>query len=156
MAWEPTIAELEVFLGGAHVLRTLCDPNRTGQTDRTIAQSYLLSGTGMVRRRAEVKHDPETLANLDPESAQFLHDAALALAARIAYERGAQGQAMPQRVADLAQREDSNLLELAEGKQRLGRAAGGKVAAINQPAKIVDPDPTGEGISRAGFARGFT
>ena len=72
MAWDPTIAELEVFLGGAHVLRTLSDPNRTGQTDRTIAQSYILSGAGMVRRRAEVKHDPETLASLDAESALVL------------------------------------------------------------------------------------
>lgn len=156
MAWEPSIAELERFLGGAHVLRTLCDPNRTGQTDAAIAQSYVDAGVAETRERVEVKHDPETIEALDTVSTQRLRDAAMALAARVAYERGAQGQAMPPKVGEAAERADTWLSDLAEGKRRLGRAAGGKVAALNQPAKLVDPDPTGVGISRAGFARGFT
>ena len=156
MAWEPTVAELERFLGGAHVLRSLTDPNRTGQTDPATAQSYLDAGVAETRERVEVKHDPETIESLDAPSTQRLRDAALACAARIAYERGAQGQAMPPKVASAAERADAWLMDLAEGKRRLGRSAGGKVAALNQPAKIVDPDPNGQGISRAGFAKGFT
>ena len=37
-------------------------------------------------------------------------------------------------------------------------AADGSVLgyALDQPAKVVDPDPQGTGISRAAFARGFT
>src|SRR4051812_7246489 len=155
MAWEPTIADLERYLGGAKVLRTLADPNRTGQTDATIAQSYVDGGVAETRERVEVKHDPETIAALDTVSTQRLRDAALALAARISYERGAQGQAMPPKLADAAQRADTWLEELASGTRRLGRAAGGTAAAINQPAKIVSPDPDGQGISREAFARGF-
>ena len=156
MTWEPTIADLERYLGGAHVLRALCDPNRTGQIDPAIAQSYVEAGVAETRERVEVKHAPETIESLDTVSTQRVRDAALACAARIAYERGAQGQAMPPKVAEAAQRADTWLTDLAEGTRRLGRGAGGKVAALNQPAKIVDPDPKGEGISRAGFARGFT
>jgi hypothetical protein len=156
VAWEPTIAEFEEFLGGAHVLRQLTDPNRTGQPNYGTAQTYLDAGCAEVRERIEVKHTPETVANLDAVSAQRTHDAALAMAARIAYERGAQGQAMPQKLADAATRADTWLDELVEGKRRLGRAAGGRAAALDQPAKVVDPDPQGTGISRAAFARGFT
>ena len=103
-----------------------------------------------------MKHDPETIAGLDTTTTQRLRDASLALAARIAYERGGQGQVMPDKFARAADRADTWLDELAAGQRRLGRSAGGRVAAINQPAKLVDPDPDGTGISRAGFGRGFT
>ena len=156
MSWKPTLADLERFLGGAHVLRTLSDPNRTGQADLDIAGSYLVAGIAEARERVEVKHDPETIETLDEESTQRLRDAALACAARISYERGGKGQVMPPKLAEAADRADTWLRELAAGLRRLGRAAGGKVAALNQPAKLVDPDPLGEGISRAGFRRGFT
>ena len=69
MAWEPTIAEFEEFLGGAHVLRQLTDPNRTGQPNYATAQTYLDAGCAEVRERIEVKHTPETVANLDAVSA---------------------------------------------------------------------------------------
>jgi hypothetical protein len=133
----------------------LSDPNRTGQPDLAIVQTYLDAGCAEVRERVEVKHDPETIAALDTVSQQRLRDAALALAARIAYERGAQGQAMPPQQAAAAARADTWLNDLVEGHRRLGRAAGGQVAPPNQPAEIVDFDPFGDGISRAGFARGF-
>ena len=154
-AWEPTVADLERFLGGGHVLRSLADPNRTGQVDQTIAQGFLNSGIGETTDRVEVKHDPETIATLDERTTQRLRDAALALAARAAYTRGGQGQVMPTHLAEEAERADAWLNDLAAGLRRLGRSAGGVVAAINQPAKLVDPDPQGTGISRAGFARGF-
>lgn len=154
--WEPSIADLERLLGGALVLRTLCDPNRTGQTDLGIAQSYIDAGCAEVRERVEVKHDPEVLDTLDTVSSQRLRDAATALAGRIAYERGAQGQAMPSKVESAAARADAWLVDLADGRRRLGRGSGGTAAALNQPAKLCDPDPSGTGISRAGFARGFT
>lgn len=156
MAWEPSIAEFEDFLGGAHVLRQLTDPNRRGQPNYITAQTYLDAGCAEVRERLEVKHTPETIANLDTVSAQRTHDAALAMAARIAYERGAQGQAMPPKTAEAAARADSWLNELVEGKRRLGRASQGREASLNQPAKVVDPDPQGASISRAAFAKGFT
>src|SRR5439155_4243839 len=124
MSWEPTIADLERYLGGAKVLRTLADPNKTGQTDLTIAQSYVDGGVAETRERVEVKHDPETIAALDTVSTQRLRDAALALAARIAYERGAQGQAMPQHLGVAAERADTWLEDLAGGTRRRGPSSG--------------------------------
>lgn len=149
--WRPAIADLTRYLGGGHVLRTLADPNKTGQVDTAIAQSYLDAGCGRVSQRALVKYDAETLDALDTESAQTLFDMALAQAARTAYTRGGQGQVMPDNIAEDARRADKDLDDLKNGDIKLSRVSGGVEASITQPAKIVDYDPDGKGISRLGF-----
>jgi hypothetical protein len=155
MAWEAMPADLERALGGADVLVMLADPARTGAADEEIVWAFLNAGAAEVRERVEVKHDPETLANLDATSAQRLTDANSALSARVAWERGARGQAVPDHVESAAARAETWLTDLATGLRRLGRSKGGTPAALGQPVGVVDFDPLASGISVAGFKRGF-
>jgi hypothetical protein len=148
-----TQVDLEIAVGGAAVLRQLADPNRTGVVQPAIVTDYLESGAAELRSAVEVKHDPETIANLDQDSLRRLRDANAAISARIAYSKGGLGQAMPEYVRDAAERAEKFADQLAIGQRRLGRVAGGTGAPINQPATIVDFDPGGHGISVTGFAK---
>lgn len=155
MSWEAAQSDLERAVGGARELRQLADPNSTGTADAATVQDYLDAGAAEVRSATEIKHDPETLANLDTPSQRRLKDANAALSARVAYVRGGRGLAMPEQVAAAADRADQFLDQLARGERRLGRVANGKVAAINQPVGVVDFDRLGGGVSILGFKRGF-
>lgn len=155
MAWEATQADLELAVGGAKELKQLSDPDDTGAVVASLVLDYLETGAAEVRSAAEVKHDPETLAALDTPSQRRLRDANAALSARTAYVKGGKGLAMPEHVGLAAERADKFLDQLARGERRLGRVSGGLVAAINQPAGVVDHDPNGAGVSVAGFKRGF-
>ncbi len=155
MSFSIGIGDLAAALGGEAYLRQLADPNKTGQTDEAIAQGYIDSGMATVLTKVEVKHDPETIANLDEPSLRKLKDTAAHLAARVAYEDGGQGMAMPEWVEKRAERADKFLEDLTQGRARLGRVAGGAQAAINQPAGSVDHDPMGRKVSVTGFKRGF-
>lgn len=159
-------ADLENALGGATVLLQLSDPNKTGQIQQPLVFDYLEDGAAQVRAAAEIKHDPEVLANLDTPSLKRLVDANAALSARTAYEKGGLGMAMPEWIRDRAERADKFCDDLAHGLRRLGRVAGGAVAAINQPTGTVDYDPNGDGgnnsdgspaarISMTGLKLGF-
>jgi phage gp36-like protein len=161
-----TQADLEIAVGGAQVLKQLADPNRSGTTQLSIVVDYLEDGAGEIRAATEIKHDPETLANLDPVSLRRLQDSNTALSARIAYEKGGRGMAMPDYVRERAERADKFLDDLAKGLRRLGRVAGGTVAALSQPVGTVDHDPNGDGgedangaptnkITVAGLMQGF-
>ena len=148
-------ANLEVALGGAAILAQLADPGRSGQIDDDIVTDYLESGAAEIRSASEVKHDPEVLANLDADSLRRLRDANASLSARIAYEKGGLGLAMPDHVRDRAERAERFLDQLAKGERRLGRVSGGTAAAINQPVGVVSFDPEASGVSIDGFKRGF-
>lgn len=147
-------ADLEIALGGADVLLQLADPNGLGVLDISIVEDYLESGAAEVRSAVEIKHDPETIANLDSDATRRLRDANASLSARIAYEKGSKGMAMPDRVRERADRTDRWLDLLAEGKRRLGRVAGGATAAINQPAQTVNFDPHNHKTSISSFKKG--
>lgn len=134
MSFPCTQADLERALGGADVLRTLADPNKTGAIDSATVQDYIDAGAALIRAAAEIKHDPEVIANLDAPSLARLQKCNARLSARIAYEDGGKGLAMPDQVAKRADWEDEFLEMLAAGRRRLGRVAGGGQAAINQPA----------------------
>lgn len=161
-------SDLEIALGGKAVLLQLADPNNQGAPDPATVTDYLESGAVLVRSAVEVKHDPETIANLDAASLRLLLDANAALSARIAWEKGGKGMACPTHTAERADRYDAIVDKIAEGKRRLGRVAGGTSAAINQQAEIVDYDSSNpkisinaqanqkaSGISIDGFRRGF-
>lgn len=150
-----TEADLEIAVGGAKILAQLADPSGVGQPSAAVIQDYLESGAAEIRSAAEIKHDPETLANLDSDSLRRLRDANAALSARVAYTKGGLGLAMPEHVAGAADRADRFGDQLAKGERRLGRVMGGTAAAINQPAKVVDYDSTASKVSIAGFKRGF-
>lgn len=147
--------DLEIAVGGAKQLRQLADPDNTGTALESRINDYLEAGAGEVRSAAEIKHDPETLANLDADSLRRVRDANAALSARHAYTKGGRGLAMPEFVAAAADRADTFLDLLAKGLRRLGRVSGGKVAAINQPSGTVDFDSGGHGVSVSGFKKGF-
>jgi hypothetical protein len=148
-----TQADLEIAVGGAAVLRQLADPNRTGSPQPAIVTDYLEGGAAELRSATEVKHDPETLANLDADSLRRLRDANAAISARIAYAKGGLGQAMPDYIRESAERAEKFADQLAIGQRRLGRVAGGTGAPINQPATIVDYDPGGHAISITAFQK---
>lgn len=160
-------SDLERALGGAAVLVQLADPNKTGNVDSNTVTDLLNDGAAELRSAVEVKHDPEVIANLDTASRRLLAKTNAALSARIAYERGSKGLAMPDNVARAAERADKFCDQLASGERRLARVAGGKVAAVSQAADdgIVDHDPlttakidtvtTPPSISIAQFKLGF-
>ena len=153
-------ADLETGLGGPSVLLQLADFGNTGSLAdvgvQAVIVDYLETGAARVRAAAEVKHDPETLDALDTASKRLLVAWNVDLSVRIAWEKGARGQAVPQRVAERAERTERDLDRLADGHLRLGRVAGGTVAAINQPAESRDPDPDLTGLSINAFrATGF-
>lgn len=159
-------SDLEIALGGAAALVDLADFNLDGVADASVVTDYLESGAAEVRSAVEVKHDPETIDNLDAASLRRLIDANAAISARIAWEKGGKGMGMPAWIKERAERNDRFLEALADGKRRLGRAAGSIPAAINQPAGVVDYDPNGDGgidrkgrptsrLSMKGFLRGF-
>jgi phage gp36-like protein len=163
-----TQPDLETALGGPRVLAQLADYNLDGVADAAVVTDYLESGAAEVRTAVEVKHDPEVITALDSPSLRRLLDANAALSARIAWEKGGKGAAMPEWVRDRAERADKFLDDLAKGFRRLGRVAGGTQAAVTQAkvAGVVDQDPNGDGgldssgapaarISIAGLMRGF-
>lgn len=155
MAAFCTQGDLEIGLGGAQVLKQLSDPGKTGSPQAAYITDYLEAGAAEIRAASEIKHEPEVLANLDSDSLRRLRDANVSLSARIAYEKGGLGMAMPEWVQQRAERADRFLEQLATGARRLGRVAGGKAAAINQPADVVDFDPDAQDISIAAFKFGF-
>lgn len=159
-------ADLELAVGGAALLVQLSDPGKTGQAQPSIVANYLMGGAAEIRTAVEVKHDPEVIANLDEPSLRRLIDANAALSARIAYEKGGKGMAMPDYVEKAAERADRFLDQLGKGERRLGRVAGSTAAAVSQATGIglVDYDKTATaaldpskaaGVSIAGFKRGF-
>ncbi len=137
------------------MLRQLADPSDLGYADAAIVDDYLEDGAAQVRSAVEIKHDPETIDNLDTPSLKRLIDANAALSARTAYEKGGKGVAMPEWVRERAERTDRFLDDLAKGTRRLGRTAGGTAAALSQPVGVVDHDEDGSGISVTGFKKGF-
>jgi hypothetical protein len=143
-----TRADLELALGGADVLRQLADPNRSGQPQDSIILGYLLEGASELRTASEVKHDPETLANLDADSLDRMRRANTALSARIAYEEGGRGLGVPDHVERRAARAETFIEKLRTGEARLGRVAGGTSAPINQDVGGVDYDSQ-DNLSRA-------
>jgi hypothetical protein len=159
---------LEIALGGARVLTQLADLDGDGVADAAVVTDYLESGAAELRTAVEVKHDPETIAALDTTSLRRLSDANAALSARVAWEKGGKGAAMPQWTRERADRADKFADDLAHGRRRLGRAAGQPGAVTTQASNtgVVDPDPNGDGgtnrngvaqkrITMAGLLKGF-
>lgn len=154
-----TRADLEEAVGGAATLLQLADFAHTGNAlDAGVAariNGWLEDGAGEVRSRAEVRHDPETLAALDVTSLRRCIDANACLSGRVAFEKGTSGLAMPDKLAARCERIDAWLVELGAGRVRLGRASGQTAAAINQDVGVYDHDPRGMAVSDTGFRRGF-
>lgn len=151
-------ADLEVALGGPAVLLQLVDYDATGSLAGAGAQAvltdYLEVGAARVRAAVEVKHEPEAINNLSPSSRRMLASWNADLSARVAWEKGGRGQAMPQAVADRAERAERDLDRLAAGQLRLGRVAGGAAAGITQPASgAVDYDKLGRATSLTGLRK---
>lgn len=149
-------ADLEIALGGPAVLLQLSDLAETGSLADAGSQAaitdYLETGASRVRAAVEVKHDPETIAALDAASRRLLVAWNADLSARVAWEKGGKGQALPRAVADRADRAERDLDRIAAGTLRLGRSAGGTAAGINQPASgAVDYDSRGEATSLRGL-----
>lgn len=148
-------ATLEIALGGAQYLVQLADWDMDGVADDVVVTDFLESGAAEIRPALEVKHDPETIANLDAGSLRRLQDANASLSARIAWEKGSKGQATPEPIRERAERTERFLNELAQGTKRLGRVAGGQVPSLGQFVGVVDPDPNGCGMSITGLKGGF-
>jgi hypothetical protein len=154
-----TRSDLEIAVGGAKYLLQLADRNKTGNpNDANVVSTingWLDEGASRILQKASIKHEPEVLANLDAASLVQCRRWNKALAGRLAYRDGAAGLAMPEQLADGAREADEDLVQLAEGKIRLARVAGGKAAALGQPVGVVDYDPLAKGLSIAGLKLGF-
>lgn len=151
------VGDVEVACGGAKFLLQLADFDDTGDLNNINVQS-VISGwmedeAATIRSKAEIKHDPETLANLDTPSLRKLLDVNATLAARTAYEKGAKGLALPPHLEARCVRADKFLDDLATGNARLGRVAGGGVPALNQKVGVVDYDRNRDGVSVASLRK---
>lgn len=157
--------DLAIALGGDEVLAQLADPNGTGSVQASLVEDYLEGPAGKIRSAVEVKHDPETIDNLDDASKRTLRDCNKWLSAEVAWLEGGRGQAIPQHITVRADQERIWLDSVAEGRRRLGRVTGGNAPALNQPVGTVDHDPIAtsliqptraeSGVSIASFKLGF-
>ncbi len=148
-------SDLEIALGSAAVLVQLADPNGTGTADFSIVTDYLESGAALVRSVVEVRHEPETIANLDADSQRLLRDCNKWLSARIAWIEGGQGQTCPERVEQMADKMETVIDQIRTGERRLGRASGGTAAALGQAVGVLSYDPDASRVSIAGFKLGY-
>jgi phage gp36-like protein len=150
-----TQTDLEIALGGALVLVQLADPNNTGTADEDVVTDYLESGAAIVRASVNKKFTPESIENLDAASRRLLRDCNKWLSAQIAWLEGGRGEAVPQRVADQAERVREMVDRISTGELTLAVVSGGTQPALSQPIGVMSYDPLGCGISIAGFKRGF-
>ena len=148
-------ADLEIALGGAATLRQLSDPDNTGTALTAMVTDFLESGAALVRAAISIKYTPESVENLDAASRRLLRDCNKWLSAEIAWLEGGRGQAVPNRVAEQADRTRDVLDRIAKGGLTFARVSGGTEPALAQVAGPLDFDPLGLGISVAGFKRGF-
>src|SRR6267142_738663 len=118
-----TQSDLETALGGQRVLTKLADFDEDGTSDVSVVTDYLESGAAELRTAVEVKHDPEVIANLDAASTRRLIDANAALSARIAWEKGGKGEAVPDWIDRRAARAEKFAEDLKDGRRRLGRVS---------------------------------
>lgn len=133
-----TQTDLSLAVGGDDKLLQLVDKTGSGNLASASCQAFITDlledGAAEVRAAVEVKHDPETVANLDAPSLKRLIEANAALSARLTWEKSSGGIAVPEYIERRAARAEDFLDKLTTGQRRLGRVAGGVAAAINQPA----------------------
>jgi phage gp36-like protein len=142
-------ANLERALGGADVLAELLDKNQDGAADADQVAEVLDEGSGELASYLQVNID---IATLRPPYPSILVLKAADVCAFWAWVRGSEGQAAPANI--VSAREIAIQWAVDAGKRRAGLGVVPK-PGLDPPAKMVDPDPMGMGISRKGFARGF-
>jgi phage gp36-like protein len=142
-------ADLERALGGANVLVELLDKNEDGVADADHVTDVLDEGSNELASYLQVNID---LSTLIPPYPRVLVLKAADVCAFHAWSRGSEHQAAPQNIQALY---DAAIRWAGDVGRR--RATLGVVPkpGLDPPAKMVDPDPAGMGISRAGFAKGF-
>jgi phage gp36-like protein len=142
-------ADSERALGGANVLVEILDKNEDGVADADHVIDVLDEGSNELASYLQVNID---LSTLIPPYPRVLVLKAADVCAFRAWSRGSEHQAAPQNIQALY---DAAIRWAGDVGRR--RATLGVVPkpGLDPPAKLVDPDPDGMGISRAGFARGF-
>lgn len=144
-------ADLEIALGGPSVLVQLSDRNGSGVANAAVVADYLGSGANYIASKIQIRHSAEALADLDDGAVQLLRDWNKWWSAGVAWDEGAQGQAMPPSLAKMVDRVEAQLEAVRTGKAVLGRSAGSKQAALSQFVGVVDHDPGGHRVSIAGL-----
>jgi hypothetical protein len=140
---------LERALGGATVLVELLDKDEDGEADPDQVAEVLDEGSGELASYLQVNID---LSTLKPPYPSILILKAADVCAFYAWARGSEHQATPANIVVL--RDAAIQWAIDAGKRRATLGVVPK-PGLDPPAKMVDPDPTGMGISRKGFSRGF-
>lgn len=144
-------ANLARAVGGPARLKELLDKDQDGIADADLV-NVALDDAGVDITTALAVNLQLDAGPLKPPYTEALISHAARCAAFHAWTIGGEGQAMPpwiaqRREAAIRWAEKAGIRQLT-----LGTAA---PAPAGRGPRIVDPDPDGTGISRAGFSRGF-
>jgi hypothetical protein len=131
------------------VLVQLLDKNGDGIADADLVADVLDAGSNELASYMQVTVD---LATLTPPYPRSLVLKAADACAFHAWSRGSEHQAAPENVQTLYDAAIRWATDVGGRKATLGVVP---KPGLDPPAVLVDPDPNGTGISRAGFARGF-
>lgn len=142
-------SDLERAVGGASVLVQLLDKDKDGFADIAMVNDVIDSATTDMASRIERAVDLSGLSQPYPLSLVMQSSK---MGAFYAWGSGSDGQAIPDPVR-----------MLYENAKQWGIDVGNRITSmgsvprptLDPPAKTVDPDPLGQGVSIGGFKKGF-
>jgi phage gp36-like protein len=144
-----TQADLERAAGGAAVIVKLLDKDEDGVADADHVEAVLVAGSSEIASYIQKTVELSSLTAPYP-SALVLKAADCGVFH--AWVRGSEGQAVPPNVQALYDAAIRWAVDVGRRQATLGVVP---KPGLDPPAKLVDADPAGMGISRRGFARGF-
>ncbi len=144
-----TQADLERAAGGAAVIVELLDKDKDGVADSDQVAAVIEAGSNEIATYIQVSVE---LSSLAPPYPRALVLKAADIGVFHAWVRGSEGQAVPPNVQAVYDAAVRWAVDVGRRRATLGVIP---KPGLDPPAKLVDADPDGLGISRRGFARGF-
>jgi len=141
--------DLERALGGAAILAQLSDKNGTGNIDAEFVSFVLDAGSMDIASYIQKAVDIASLQ--EPYQLSLVFKTADACAWR-AWLRGSYGQGIPQHVQAAYDLAIAWAKDVGDRAATLGTTP---KPALDPPAKLLDYDPQGSGVSIRGFKKGF-
>ena len=150
-----TQAQLERACGGADKLLQLADRQKTGDINSAGAQAFIaeILDDGFAEVNSYIALAVDT-ADVKLQTAPLLIRYELAFDCYLAWQRGAGGLAVPQKVLDEYERAMGELQKIAKREKGIGLALGAQAGASQDVKQVTTPD-TQPYFSRRGPRRRF-
>lgn len=141
-------ADLARAVGGAKVLVKLLDKDKDGVADASLIEGIIDDACAEM---ASLIEKNVALAGLKAPWPRILSSKASHVGAFLAWGEGSEGQAIPEWVQSRYDAAYRWAKDAGAGEASMGVI---DRPALDPPAKTLDPDPYGQGVSIAGFKRG--